>query len=81
MKKLASLLLALMLCLAGLSALAEEDAGIYPLETDVTLTWWLSASADLTGEQQDRNNNEIMQWLQEAVGVDIEFVSPAIGEE
>ena len=81
MKKLVSLLLALMLCLGGLSALAEEDAGIYPLETDVTLTWWLSASADLTGEQQDRNNNEIMQWLQEAVGVDIEFVSPAIGEE
>jgi len=53
----------------------------YPMDGSVTLTWWIPANAELTGEQQQRENNPIMKWLSEATGVKFEFQHPPIGEE
>ena len=58
---------------------AEEFS--YPMDGSVTLRWWIAANADQTGNQQERKNNEFMQWLSEKTGVKFEFQHPPIGEE
>ncbi len=58
---------------------AEEFS--YPMDGSVTLRWWIPANSDQTGNQQERKNNEFMQWLSEKTGVKFEFQHPPIGEE
>ena len=50
----------------------------YPIETDKTVSWWLSAS--LNAMYMDPDDQPIYKGYQDQTGVDIEFILPAVGQ-
>jgi len=80
MKRPLTLLLAMALVL-GLAIPVLADAPVYPLETDVKLTWWVPLNSNISATSTDMNGLPYAKALIEKTGVDIEFVHPATGQE
>lgn len=53
----------------------------YPLESDVTLTWWLQLQNGVTATATSLNDTEFHDYLEEALGVKIDFQHPVAGQE
>ncbi len=59
---------------------AEANASVYPLKTDVTLTWWLEPDANVTANFKNIGDTVFGQELQKRTGVKIEFLHPVAGQ-
>ena len=72
MKKLISLLLALMLCLTAFAALAELTApGTLPITTEpAELTIWAAPSVG----QDDYDVSKMTKWVEEKTGIKLNFI-------
>lgn len=53
----------------------------YPLETDQTLTWWVSMSGHVSAHSKSLNETPYAKGLIERTGINIEFIHPPIGQE
>lgn len=95
MKKIVSLLLAVLMLISALPALAEDEImipgyyvppkmteGQYPIaEEGVTLTYWMPIAGSCIKFVPDHDGNEGHAIAQKETGVDIEFIHPAVGSE
>lgn len=55
--------------------------GEYPMETDVTLTWWVPLNGNVAAHSQSMNDIPLTQYLKEDTGVTIQFQHPPTGQE
>ena len=64
------------------SGLGEvTTTGEYPMDTDVTLRYWVGLNSDLTTTNTSMNTTPFKEYLEEATGVKIQFEHPVIGQE
>ena len=66
---------------SGDSASADSDAPVYPLDTDVKLTWWMPMASNYTTYATNFAEIEFAKNFHAAVGIDVEYVQPPIGKE
>lgn len=57
----------------------EQTAG-YPMKTDVKLTYWLEADANVTSNFKNLGDTPFAKELQKKTGVEIEFIHPVAGQ-
>ncbi len=77
-KKLRSIVLvSLLVFLTGSVLFAKA---IYPLNTDVTLTWWMDLHANVALIAKNFGDTEFAKELQKRTGVKIKFLHPAVGQ-
>ena len=85
MKKLLALVLALCLVLTAASALASADLlsreGVYPLNSDKTITWYSQDSHNIHSDYADWHDSPFHVNLSKQVGVNIEWVLPTTGAD
>lgn len=58
----------------------QRDTG-YPLETDVTLTYWVSLNGNVSATAANLGDTPFGQALSEKTGIQIEYIHPAQGQE
>lgn len=91
MKKTLALVLALALLLACSSAFAVEKLeglytgdhiaeGQYPIEGNVTLSYWMPINKSAVAFISNYDENPAYATMQEITGVDVTFIHPAVGE-
>ena len=81
MKKLISLILALLLCLSAAGCALAEGVS-YPMgKEDTTLSWWLPMNGNLVTVMGSYNEHPVYQQLAKNAGVTINFEHPAAGQE
>lgn len=78
MKKILTLVLTLCLLLSAVSALAEVT---YPLEGDVTLTYWSAIHTNAASYISIYGETEVFQEISRKTGINIEWEHPALGSE
>ena len=85
MKKLLALVLALCLVLTAAAALASADLlsreGVYPLNSDKTITWYSQDSHNIHSDFADWHDSPFHVNLSKQVGVNIEWVLPTTGAD
>lgn len=52
----------------------------YPIETDVTLRYWMELSPHVSANNPSFNTTEIAKYLEEATGIKVKFEHPAAGQ-
>ncbi len=77
MKKLRSIGLLLILVLLVSSMISAKS--IYPLKSDVTLTWWMELHSNVSQVVKNFGDTEFAKELQKRTGVKIKFIHPASG--
>ncbi len=88
-KKLAALAgvlgLSCMLCACGGQKTSTEKADIdlshYPINTDVTLSYWVALNANISSSVANMGDTEFSKKLEENTGVHINYIHPAQGQE
>lgn len=55
--------------------------GEYPMDTDVTLRYWVGLNSDLTTTNTSMNTIPLKEYLEEATGVKLQFEHPVLGQE
>jgi len=58
----------------------EEEKPTYPLDTDVTFTYFMEPNTNWTSYAQNFGETEIAKALEEKTGVKIEYIHPAAGQ-
>ena len=86
MKRIISILLALMLLCAAVPAMAattDVDASdLWLTDEKVTLSFWYPISqSSFLGNMADLNEADVFQWLEEKTNVHIEWIIPTSGTE
>ena len=56
------------------------EAASYPLDTDVTVTYWSELNGNVAANFNNMGDTEFGKKLQEESGVKIEFQHPAVGQ-
>lgn len=64
----------------GVSQALAEEATAYPLDTDVTLTYWREIPSNVQPNFNNLNETEIAKQWRENTGVTLEFLHPAVGQ-
>ena len=70
-------LMSLLVFLTGSVMFAKS---IYPLNTNVTLTWWMELHANVALVVKNFGDTEFAKELQKRTGVKIKFLHPAAGQ-
>lgn len=66
----------------GQYALTEvTTADTYPLETDVTLRYWMTVASGVLASQTSFNTTPLKGYLEENTGIKLEFEHPVVGQE
>ena len=55
------------------------ETSVYPLDTDVKLTYWSSLSSTITAYTDNFGNTDFAKTLAERTGVEVEYIHPAAG--
>lgn len=53
----------------------------YPMETDVTLTYWTALNTNVAALSEDLNQTPFAEELKAQTGVDVQFIHPPVGQE
>lgn len=78
MKRLLTLIIALIMLCSFASAISEETA--WPMDTDETLTMWLKGLST-NASYASYNDLPFFQFMEEATGVHVEFSAPVTGAD
>ena len=60
---------------------AATTSDTYPLDTDVTLRYWMPLAAHVSASNTSFNTTELKSYLEEATGVKLQFEHPVAGQE
>ncbi len=58
-----------------------EDKPIYPLQTDVTLKYWVPLPMTISANYKNLGDTPFSKELEKKTGVKVEYLHPAIGQE
>ena len=56
-------------------------SGGYPIDTDVTLTYWLELTPNVSATASNMGDTEFAKGLAERTGVKVEYLHPAVGQQ
>lgn len=57
----------------------QVDTSSYPINTDVTLTYWMALSSNVTPSAANMGETEFAKELQKQTGIKVKFIHPAAG--
>jgi putative aldouronate transport system substrate-binding protein len=60
-------------------AAVDVSDGIYPIKTDVILTYWKELNGTVSPHFTSLNDTEFAKYIQEETGIKVNFISPAVG--
>ncbi len=74
------LLIVVCLSVLLLGSVIQAAAPVYPLKTDVTLTWWMELHPNVALVAKNFGDTDFAKELQKRTGVKVKFLHPAVGQ-